>query len=60
MFNIFTDSVENALDVMGGLIEGEIPTSRQVAELVDAGVSLYSISEATGVAVDVLEKILED
>ena len=60
MFGFFTDSVVNALDVAGDLLEGEAPTRRQLANLIDAGLTVYTISEATGIAVDVLENLLED
>ena len=60
MFGFFTDAVENVLDITGDLLEGEAPSKRQLAKLVDAGLTVYAISEATGIAVDVLEKILDD
>jgi len=60
MFGFLTDAVENALDIGGDLLEGELPAKRQVAKLVDAGVSVYAISEATGLATDVIESLLED
>jgi hypothetical protein len=60
MFGFFTDAVENVLDIAGDLLEGEAPSKRQLAKLVDAGLTVYAISEATGVAVDVLEGMLED
>ena len=60
MFEFFTDAVENGLDIVGDLLECETPSKRQLAKLVDAGLTVYAISEATGIAVDVLEKILDD
>jgi hypothetical protein len=60
MFGFFTDTVENVLDIAGDLLEGEAPSKRQLAKLVDAGLTVYAISEATGIAVDVLEGILEN
>lgn len=60
MFGFFTDAVENALDIASDLLEGEAPSKRQLAKLVDAGLTVYAISEATGITVDVLEKILDD
>lgn len=60
MFDFITDAVENVLDIGGGLLEGELPEKRQIANLVNAGVSIYAISEATGLATDVIEKLLDD
>lgn len=59
IFNAVTDAVENGLDILGGLAEGETPTKRQLAKLISDGVSIYTISEATGIAVDVLESIVD-
>lgn len=60
MFGFVTDVIEDGLDVMGGLLEGELPSKRQVASLVNAGMTIYTISEITGVASDVLENMLDD
>lgn len=60
MFGLFTDAVENALGVGDSLLSGELPTKRQVAKLVDAGLSLYAASQLLGVGEDVLQKILEE
>lgn len=51
MFDFITDSIENGLDILGGLVEGDAPSKRQVAKLIADGVSVYAISEATGLAV---------
>lgn len=59
IFNAVTDAVENGLDILGGLAEGETSTKRQLAKLISDGVSIYTISEATGIAVDVLESIVD-
>lgn len=62
MFGIFdaiTGVVENGLDILSGLAEGELPTKRQLAKLISDGVSIYAISEATGIAVDILESIVD-
>ena len=60
MFGLLTDAVENVFDMGSYLLDGELPTSRQLAKLVDAGMSVYAISEATGLATDVIEKMLDD
>ena len=60
MFNFITDAVENALDVGDALLSGEDITKRQVAKLISDGLSVYAISEATGLAVDAVKKYIED
>jgi len=60
MFDFVTGSIENGLDILGDLASGELPTKRMVAKLLSDGLSIYAISEATGVAVDLIEKIIED
>ena len=60
MFNLFTDAIENTLDIGSNLLEGELPSNNQVAKLVDAGLSIYAISEVTGLATDVIEGMMED
>ena len=63
MFGIFdqlTSAIENTLDITCGLLDGEIPSKKQVAKLVSDGVSIYAISEATGLAVEVIESIINE
>ena len=60
MFDIITDAIENVLDVIDGITSGELPTKRQVAQLVADGVSIYDISEASGFAVETIQELLED
>lgn len=60
LFDSLTNAVENGLDILGGLVEGELPSKRQLATLISSGVSIYTISEVTGYSVEVLEKILEE
>ena len=60
MFKILTDAVENAIEVVTSPLYGEVPTKQQVAKLIADGLTIYAVSEATGVAVDILEKILDD
>lgn len=56
LFDSLTNAVENGLGVLGGLVEGELPSKRQLATLISDGISIYAISEATGYSVEVLEK----
>lgn len=60
MFNFLTDSIENALQVGGAILNGEDITTRQVARLVADGVSIAAIAAATGLAVDVIERMLKE
>lgn len=60
MFNLLTDVIDNGLGVLGALVDGEIPTQRQVAQLISDGVSIVAIAEATGLTVGAIEKILDD
>jgi len=60
MFGFFTDAVENALDIGIDLLDGEAPNRRQLAKLIDAGMTIAAISSATGIATDVLESILDE
>lgn len=59
LFDAVTGAVENGLDILSGLADGELPTKRQLAKLISDGVSIYAISEATGVAVDSLKSIVD-
>ena len=60
MFDLLTESIENGLSILGDLLEGEVPTKRQVAKLIADGVSVYAIAEASGVAVDVIQALVDD
>ena len=60
MFNMFTDVIENALNMAGGLAEGELPTSRQVASLASAGLTVFVIAQMFGVAEDVIEGLMDE
>lgn len=59
MFNLLTDAIENTLDIGTNLLDGELPSNNQIARLLDAGLSVYAISEITGLTVDVIEEIRE-
>lgn len=60
MFGFLTDAVENAFDVVDSVLSGEDVTKRQVARLVSDGVSIAAIASATGLAVDVVERMIGD
>jgi len=60
MFGFIADAIETTVDVGFGLLEGELPTQKQVVTLIEAGMTAYAIAEVTGVAVDVIENMMED
>ena len=60
IFDIFTKPIENALTVVDKILfEGEAPTKRELAKLINDGITIIAISQATGIAVDVIESIVE-
>lgn len=60
MFDFITDPIENSLDITVSFSSGEDISKRQVAQLLSDGLSIVDISEATGVAVNVLEGLMDD
>ncbi len=60
MFDFIESAVNNVLDVGEGFLDGELPSKQQLSKLASDGLSIYAISEATGVATDVIESILTD
>ena len=60
MFKLLTDAIDNTLTVAGGVLTGDLPTQRQVAQLISDGMTVASIAGATGLAVDVIESILDE
>jgi len=60
MFDFLEDAVDNVLEIGSGLLEGELPSRRKVSKLINDGMSVYAISEATGFAVDVIENLMDD
>jgi len=59
MFKMLTDAIDNTLAVVGGVFTGELPTRRQVAQMISDGMTVAAIASATGFATDVIEKILD-
>lgn len=60
MFDIFTNTVENALDVTEDLLSGELPDKRRVAKLIDAGLTVAAAASLLGVAESAIESLLKD
>ena len=59
MFDKLTNMVDNALTVVTGPLLGEMPTQRQVAQLIADGVSVAAIAVMFDVSVDVIEGLIE-
>jgi hypothetical protein len=68
MFGLFDDVVKVAAsitaDVVGTVVEvgslGNIEINRKnISTLIEAGYTIYELSEMTGIAVNVLEEIVE-
>lgn len=60
MFGFITDAVENALDIADAVVSGDDITKRQVARLISDGLSVAAIASATGLAVEVIERMVSD
>ena len=60
MFGLLINPIVNALDVVDGVFSGEGPTKRQVAKLIDDGVTIAAIAAGFGVAVEVIEALVEE
>ena len=60
LFDIITDPIENVLDIGDALLSGEDITKRQVAKLINDGMTVAAIAAGTGMAVDVIEALIED
>lgn len=58
MFKMLTDAIDNTLSVVGGVLTGELPTQREVAQMISDGMTIAAIAAATGLAVEVIEKIV--
>ncbi len=58
MFGL-TESIENALGIVGTIFEGEAPTKRHVAKLIADGITIAAIASMFGVAEDVIEGLIE-
>lgn len=60
MFGVLTDAIENALAVGTGIMTGDLPSKRQVARLIDDGLSVVAVAALFGVGVEVVESLLEE
>ena len=60
MFNFITNAVGNALDITGSILTGEGVSARQVAKLVDDGLTIAEIASLTGLSASVIRDLLSD
>jgi len=64
MFGFIGDIVEDVVDTVAdigtGLVNGELPTGKQVSKLIGSGMTVYEISDATGFAVETIKQIVKD
>jgi hypothetical protein len=60
MFSFLTDSIENALDVVGDVMTGEDVNKRQVAKLIADGVSVVALAGALNMTVDAVRSMVEE
>ena len=60
MFGFISDVVESAVDVVSDAVDGEVPSKRNVSNLIAAGISVYAAAEMFGVAESVIESLIDD
>lgn len=61
VFGFLTSTIENALDAainsLEDLADGELPSSRNVATLIDAGLTVAAIASMYNVSDSIIERI---
>lgn len=60
MFGFLTDSIDNALSVVTKPFTGDLPSQREVAQLISDGMTVAAVSASFGVAEEVIRELLED
>ena len=65
MFGLFTSAIKAALDVTTDTFnmmigEGDGPSAENVAELVDAGLTVAAIAHGFGVGEEVIQALIDD
>ncbi len=60
MFGFIMDSIENAIDVVVGGMEGDDVSRSKIAKLLADGLTVIAVASAVGVAVDVVENIAQE
>lgn len=66
MFKVINDIIETVndtakttSDIISGIAIGKMPSKKDISILLDAGLSIYTISDLTGISVDILKEILD-
>lgn len=59
MFGMLINPIVNLFSIGESIVEGDGPTKRQVAQLVDDGVTIAAIATGFGVGIDVIQNLLE-
>lgn len=60
MFGLFTSAIENALDIVSAPFDGKDITKRQIARLINDGMTIAAIATMFGVAEDVVTEFIKD
>ena len=58
--DVVDTTISTSADILGGLVEGELPTSNQITTLIYNGMTVIEIAAATNLAENVIINILED
>ena len=59
IFSLFTDPIENILDVVDDALDGELD-KHKVAALLSTGLTIAMVADMFGVAEDVIQNMMED
>jgi hypothetical protein len=59
MFGSLFSAVDNALSIASDILDGEDISREKVSRLISDGISIAAIAAAAGVAVEVIEKLVE-
>lgn len=58
--DVAIDTANTAVNITGSLIKGELPSQDQLVRLLESGVTLYTISDLTGMTVEALQEVLDN
>ena len=58
MFDKLTNMIDNALTVVTGTLTGDLPTQREVSQLLADGLSVAAIAVLFDVGVEAIEEII--
>lgn len=60
MFNIFTDAIDNAMDVAGSILDGEDVSRRKVAKLASDAIEIATGAFVVSEGLDALKRLLNE